>query len=35
LPRCDAAASRLALTAGGVTAVSLGLAIGIERFAAL
>jgi hypothetical protein len=31
LPRCEALASRLALVGGGVTAVVLGLLIGIGR----
>jgi hypothetical protein len=35
LPRCEPAASRLALSVGGVVAVGLGAAIGIGRLAAL
>jgi copper transport protein len=35
LPRCEAAASRLALRAGGAVAIGLGIAIGIDRLARL
>ncbi len=35
LPRCEAAASRLALRAGGAVAIGLGIAIGIDRLAGL
>ena len=35
LPRCDAAASRIALIGGGTVAVCLGLVIGIQQLAAL
>ena len=35
LPRCEPAASRLAMSVGGLTAVALGAAIGIGRVAAL
>ena len=35
LPRCDPDASRIALRAGGVAALALGIAIGIDRLAGL
>lgn len=35
LPRCEPAASRLAMSVGGVIAIGLGAAIGIGRLAAL
>jgi hypothetical protein len=35
LPRCDPRASRVALRAGGLTAVVLGVAIGIDRLLTL
>ena len=35
LPRCDPDASRIALRAGGVAALGLGIAIGIDRLAGL
>ena len=35
LPRCDPDVSRIALRAGGVAALALGIAIGIDRLAGL